>query len=197
MTEQSSDRMQVNKNSNLPSCPMRKLRTSELNRQSAEEMKNSERLPIVVVLDNVRSAYNVGSVFRTCDAFAIEKIYLCGITASPPNREVMKTALGSTESIPWKYFKSADEAVNELKSSGYLISLVEQTDESISLEEFLVKKNQKYALIFGNEVEGISQPLLSLADTAIEIPQFGIKHSFNISVSAGIVLWDFFLKMRD
>jgi tRNA G18 (ribose-2'-O)-methylase SpoU len=175
---------------------MRKLRTSELNRLSADEMKNVIRLPVIVVLDNVRSAYNVGSVFRTCDAFAIEKIYLCGISASPPNRELMKTALGSTESIPWQYFQSSEEAVKELKSSGYKIILIEQTDESISLEKFLPDKNEYYALVFGNEVDGVSDALLSLADTALEIPQFGTKHSFNISVSAGIVLWDFHLKMK-
>jgi len=174
---------------------MRKLATSELNRPSREEFKIAARLPVVIVLDNVRSAYNVGSVFRSCDAFAVEKILLCGITASPPNREVMKTALGSTESIPWEYFSSATEAVKHLRQDGFTIILIEQTDESVSLGKFLPKENKKYALIFGNEVDGISDELLSLADGAIEIPQFGTKHSFNISVSAGIVLWDFFLKI--
>ena len=175
---------------------MRKLTTSELNRPSTDDFKKVSKLPVTVVLDNVRSAYNVGSVFRTCDAFAIEKIFLSGITATPPNRDLMKTALGSTESIPWKYFSSSDEAIMQLKDGGYEIILIEQTDQSISLEKFLPQKNKKYALIFGNEVEGISEQLLSLADAAIEIPQFGTKHSFNISVSAGIVLWDFFLKMK-
>jgi len=175
---------------------MRKLRTSELNRLSAEELKQSKRSPVIVVLDNVRSAYNVGSVFRTCDAFAIEGIYLCGITAQPPNRELMKTSLGSTDSIPWKYFKSNEEAVRDLKSSGHQIVLIEQTDESISLEQFFPEKEKKYALIFGNEVEGIADVILPLAEIALEIPQFGTKHSFNISVSAGIVLWNFFLKLK-
>ena len=174
---------------------MRKLRTTELNRLSAKEMKNVMRLPITIVLDNVRSAYNVGSVFRTCDAFVIEKVYLCGITAYPPNRELMKTALGSTDSIPWEHFVTGKEALLQLKSSGYKIILVEQTDESISIEKFSSKPGEKYALVFGNEVDGVSDELLPLADAAIEIPQFGTKHSFNISVSAGIVLWDFHLKM--
>lgn len=175
---------------------MRKLRTTELQRKSAEEMKTAVRLPAVVVLDNVRSAYNVGSVYRTCDAFAAEKIFLCGITAAPPNRELMKTALGSTESVPWEYRKSVYDAVLELKVSGYTIGLVEQTDKSISLEKFRPDANQKYALVFGNEVEGVSESLLPIADLAIEIPQFGAKHSFNISVSAGIVLWDLYKKLR-
>ena len=161
-----------------------------------EEFKSSSRLHVVVVLDNVRSAYNVGSVFRTCDAFAVEKIFLCGITASPPNREVMKTALGSTESIPWKYFTTSEEAVMHLKNDDYKILIVEQTDQSIGLEKFLPERNKKYALVFGNEVEGVSDELLALASIAIEIPQFGTKHSFNISVSVGIVLWDFFLKLK-
>lgn len=159
-------------------------------------MKTAVRLPAVVVLDNVRSAYNVGSVFRTCDAFAAEKIFLCGITAAPPNRELMKTALGSTESVPWEYRKSVDDAVLELKTSGYRIVLIEQTDESIPLEKFLPVANHKHALVFGNEVDGVSDLLLPLADIAIEIPQFGAKHSFNISVSAGIVLWDLYSKLR-
>ncbi|MBS1656715.1 MAG: TrmH family RNA methyltransferase [Bacteroidetes bacterium] len=175
---------------------MRKLRTTELQRKSAEEMKTAVRLPAVVVLDNVRSAYNVGSVYRTCDAFAAEKIFLCGITAAPPNRELMKTALGSTESVPWEYRKSVYDAVLELKVSGYTIGLVEQTDKSISLEKFRPDANQKYALVFGNEVEGVSESLLPIADLAIEIPQFGAKHSFNISVSAGIVLWELYKKLR-
>jgi tRNA G18 (ribose-2'-O)-methylase SpoU len=174
---------------------MRKLRTAELHRKSAEEMKTAARLPVTVVLDNVRSAYNVGSVFRTCDAFAAEKIFLCGITAVPPNRELMKTALGSTGSVPWEYRHSADEAVAELKASGYRIVLIEQTDQSVSLEEFVPGARDKHALVFGNEVDGVSDSLQPLADLAMEIPQFGAKHSFNISVSAGIVLWDFYRKL--
>jgi tRNA G18 (ribose-2'-O)-methylase SpoU len=174
---------------------MRKLRTAELHRKSAEEMKTAARLPVTVVLDNVRSAYNVGSVFRTCDAFAAEKIFLCGITAVPPNRELMKTALGSTDSVPWEYRHSVDEAVAQLKTAGYRIVLIEQTDQSVSLEEFVPGGSDKYALVFGNEVDGVSDSLLPLADLAMEIPQFGAKHSFNISVSAGIVLWDFYRKL--
>ena len=175
---------------------MRKLTTTELKRPSVDEFQTATRLSVTVVLDNVRSAYNVGSVFRTCDAFAVEKIFLCGITASPPNREVMKTALGSTESMRWNYFSSSIEAVRLLKTEGYEIVLIEQTNESISLEKFFLGENKKYAFVFGNEVEGVSNDLLSLADMAIEIPQFGTKHSFNISVSTGIVLWDFYWKMR-
>lgn len=175
---------------------MRKLATSELNRPGLQDFKNVPRMPVTIVLDNVRSAYNVGSVFRTCDAFAAEQIFLCGITATPPNRDVMKTALGSTESIQWKYFPLGEEASKQLKSEGYEIVLIEQTDESISLEKFLPQTNKKYALVFGNEVEGISEQLLSLANAAIEIPQFGTKHSLNLSISAGIVLWDFYLKMK-
>jgi 23S rRNA (guanosine2251-2'-O)-methyltransferase len=175
---------------------MRKLATSELNRLSLQDFKNASRMPVALVLDNVRSAYNVGSVFRTGDAFAVEKILLCGITAAPPNRDVMKTALGSTESIQWNYFSLVDEASNHLKSDGYEIVLIEQTDESIALDKFFPEKNKKYALVFGNEVEGISEQLLSLAKSAIEIPQFGTKHSLNLSVTTGIVLWDFYLKMK-
>lgn len=160
-------------------------------------MKNVVRLPLTVVLDNVRSAYNVGAVFRTCDAFAVERILLCGITACPPNRELMKTALGSTGTIPWQHFPSGREALAQLKSSGYRILLIEQTDESVSLGDFLPAAGGKYALVFGNEVGGVSEECLAWADAAIEIPQFGAKHSFNISVSAGIVLWDFFLKLKE
>jgi 23S rRNA (guanosine2251-2'-O)-methyltransferase len=175
---------------------MRKLTTTELNRPNKSEFQTAARLPVAVVLDNVRSAYNVGSVFRTCDAFAVEKILLCGITATPPNREVMKTALGSTASINWNYFPSSMEAVRQLKAESFEIILIEQTDESISLEKFLFQKDKRYAFVFGNEVEGVSDEVLALADTAIEIPQFGTKHSFNISVSGGIVLWDYYRKMK-
>ncbi|MCY7410100.1 MAG: RNA methyltransferase [Chitinophagales bacterium] len=175
---------------------MRKLATTELSRKNIDEFKNTTRLPVIVVLDNVRSAHNVGSVFRTCDAFAVEKIYLCGISASPPNREVMKTAIGSTESVEWIYFTSVEEAIQFLKKSDYQIILIEQTDESISLEKFIPLKEKKYALVFGNEVSGVSDEILSLAHVAVEIPQFGTKHSFNISVSAGIVLWELFKKLK-
>lgn len=175
---------------------MRKLKTHELHRPSVEQLKERARLPVVVVLDHVRSAYNVGSVFRTGDAFAVEKIYCCGITAAPPNREVMKTALGSTDSVPWEYVKEISEVLNELKSQGWKLVAVEQTDQSISLSEFSPDFNGKYALIFGNEVDGVSARVLPMADCAIEIPQFGAKHSLNISIAAGIVLWDFYNKWK-
>jgi 23S rRNA (guanosine2251-2'-O)-methyltransferase len=168
---------------------MRKLTTSELHRLSPEDLQKKPRIPVVVVLDDVRSAYNVGSVFRTCDAFAVEQIFLCGITAFPPNREVMKTALGSTETVPWKYYPSCPEALMQLKNEGYHIYISEQTDESILLETFTPELKRKYAIVFGNEIKGVSDGILPLSDGAIEIPQFGAKHSFNVSVSVGIVLW--------
>ncbi len=175
---------------------MRKLTTSELNRPGLQEFSHSIRLPVTVVLDNVRSAYNVGSVFRTCDAFAIEKIILCGITAAPPNREVLKTALGSTASIPWIHVSAVEVAVLELKKKNFQIIVTEQTDESVSLEQFFPPADHQLALVFGNEINGVSETVMKLAHTAIEIPQFGTKHSFNISVAAGIVLWDFQWKLR-
>ena len=175
--------------------PMRKLKTTELGRLTKDEIKKKGRLPIVIVLDNVRSAYNVGSIFRTCDAFLVSEIILCGITSQPPNRELMKTALGSTASVPWKYFQDTEKAVKELKELGYQIILIEQTDESISLNKFIPEEKEKYALIFGNEVDGVSGSILPLAHGAIEIPQFGTKHSFNVSVSTGVVLWHWYEKL--
>jgi len=174
---------------------MRKRKNDELGRKSVEEFRLAEKLPIVIVLDNVRSAYNVGSVFRTADAFPVEMIYLCGITGYPPHKEISKTALGATETVKWKYNKSILESLNELKASGYAIYAVEQVEGSIMLDEFR-KQNGTYqiALVFGHEVDGVQQDVLNLCDGFIEIPQGGTKHSLNIAVSAGVVLWEFFRK---
>jgi tRNA G18 (ribose-2'-O)-methylase SpoU len=174
---------------------MRKLKLDELNRASVAEFKSLEKFPVVVVLDNVRSMHNVGSVFRTADGFAVEHIYLCGITARPPHREIEKTALGATQSISWTYYAEVMDAVKELRSQGYHIVAIEQAENSIMLQNFLIVPGEKYALIFGNEVNGVTQEVMNNIDACIEIPQFGTKHSFNIVVSAGIVLWDFFSKM--
>jgi tRNA G18 (ribose-2'-O)-methylase SpoU len=144
----------------------------------------------VIVLDNVRSQSNVGSIFRTADAFLAESIYLCGITAVPPNREIQKTALGATESVAWRYFKETIEAIYELKSNGYEIIAIEQAEGSTDLGDFIVKNGTRYALVFGHEVNGVNQSVLDICDNVVEIPQFGTKHSFNIAVSAGIVLWE-------
>ena len=168
----------------------RKLLNEELNRLTTEEYKDAEKLPIVVVLDNVRSLNNIGSVFRTSDAFRIEKIYLCGITATPPNREIHKTALGAEDSVAWEYSKETLPVVNALKAQGYKIYAVEQAENSVSLENFSLLPGEKYALIFGNEVKGVQQEVIEETEGCIEIPQYGTKHSFNISVSAGIVLWE-------
>lgn len=164
----------------------------ELNRKSVDEFKKSEKIPIIAVLENVRSAYNVGSVFRTADAFLLEGIYICGYTAYPPHKEIKKTALGAEDTVHWKHFKHIDEAIKELKSHGYKIFAVEQTEKSIALHQFNqeVKSNQKLAVIFGNEVSGVEQSTIALTDGTIEIPQLGMKHSLNISVAAGIVLWE-------
>jgi 23S rRNA (guanosine2251-2'-O)-methyltransferase len=170
---------------------MRKLHNSELGRKNVDQFRESEKFPVIIVLDNVRSQGNVGSVFRTADAFLIEGIYLCGITATPPHREIRKTALGATESVSWKYFKDTSVAVKELKSDGYRIIGIEQADGSIPLGEFRIEKNNKYALIFGHEVNGVDQEIINQCDFVVEIPQFGTKHSFNIAVSTGIVLWEF------
>ena len=175
---------------------MRKLKNSELNRKSIEEFKQSQKTPIIIVLDNVRSLNNIGSVFRTSDALLIEAVYLCGITATPPHRELHKTALGAEDSVHWEYFKDTAEAVEKLKDNGFEIYSVEQAENSTSLEVFEVDANKKYALIFGNEVKGVQQKIVDSSDGCIEIPQFGTKHSFNISVSCGIVLWDLFSKMN-
>ena len=174
---------------------MRKLKLDELNRASIAEFKAGDKLPVAVVLDNVRSMHNIGSIFRTADGFAVEQVYLCGITAQPPHREIEKTALGATQSINWTYFADIMEAVEKLRHDGYKIVAVEQAENSTMLNEFEVVPGEKYALIFGNEVNGVSEEAMLNLDACIEIPQFGTKHSFNIVISAGIVLWDLFSKM--
>ena len=174
---------------------MRKLKLDELNRASVAEFKAAQKFPVAVVLDNVRSMHNIGSIFRTSDGFAVEQLCLCGITAQPPHREIEKTALGATQSINWSYFETPLQAVEQLRSEGYRIIAVEQAENSTMLNEFEVNSEEKYALIFGNEVNGVSEEVMDNIDACIEIPQFGTKHSFNIVVSAGIVLWDLFSKM--
>jgi len=174
---------------------MKKLKNSELSRLSIDEFKNSSKTPVIVILDNIRSAHNVGSVFRTCDAFLIDKIILCGITAIPPNKEIRKTALGSSESVDWRYYKNTEEVIMKLKKEEYQIIAVEQANKSIKLESFKPENEKKYAIIFGNEIKGISQKIIDYSDSVIEIPQFGTKHSLNVSVSAGIVIWDVFSKI--
>ena len=176
--------------------PMRKLKLDELNRVSVEDFKNQEKLPVTVILDSVRSMHNVGSIFRTSDGFAVERIILCGITGQPPHREIEKTALGATQSVDWYFYEDITEAIKELKDNQYKIIAIEQAENSTSLNEFKPKGDEKYALIFGNEVNGVSDEAMKLIDNCIEIPQFGTKHSFNIVVSAGIVLWDFFAKLN-
>jgi tRNA G18 (ribose-2'-O)-methylase SpoU len=168
---------------------MKKLSMDELNRLSPEEFKQAKKAPIVVVLDNVRSMHNVGSIFRTSDAFAIEKLFLCGITARPPHRDIEKAALGATESVDWEYAENTLALITKLKSEGYTILSIEQAEHSISLENYKVSATEKYAIIFGNEVEGVAQEVISTSNACIEIPQFGTKHSFNVSVTAAIVLW--------
>lgn len=175
---------------------MKKLKSDELNRVGVEEFREQEKLPVIVVLDNVRSMHNIGSVFRTADGFAIEKLYLCGITAQPPHREIEKTALGATQSVAWTHFESTLQAVASLREDGYEIIAIEQASGSIMLNTFQPESSKKYALIFGNEVNGVSEEVMAQIDKCIEIPQFGTKHSFNIVISAGIVLWDFFAKLR-
>lgn len=168
----------------------------ELGRMTPEAFMAQEKLPIVVVLDNVRSALNVGSIFRTADAFAIEKIYLCGITATPPHREILKTALGSTETVEWEYMENAVEVAQSLKRQGYGIWAVEQAVGSVSLDTFQVVTNQKVAMIFGNEVDGVEEATIENCHGCLEIPQFGTKHSLNVSVCAGIVIWDLVKKIK-
>lgn len=175
---------------------MRKLKNSELNRIDIETFKEQEKTPIIVVLDNIRSGNNIGSVFRTSDGLRIEAIYLCGYTATPPNKEIQKTALDADKSMHWEYFDKTEQAIEKLKENGYKIYAAEQVKCSILLPEFKVKSSQPVALVFGNEVKGVQQKVVDLCDGAIEIPQFGTKHSFNISVSAGIILWDLFSKMN-
>ena len=169
---------------------MRKLTNSELARKNLVQFRSSEKSPFIIVLDNVRSANNVGSVFRTADAFLAEAIYLCGITAVPPNRDISKTALGATESVEWRYFERTLDAVKRLKERGYVIVGIEQVEGSVGLEDLVIEKGRKYAMIVGNEVDGVGQEIVDECDICAEIPQFGTKHSFNIAVSTGIVLWE-------
>lgn len=175
---------------------MRKLKNSELERISVENFKSLKKTPIVVVLDNVRSALNVGSCFRTSDAFRTEKIYLCGITAVPPNKEIRKSALGATDSVDWEYQESTKDVVLDLKKKGYLTIAIEQANESIMLNDFS-ETNTPIAVVFGNEVNGVQQSVIDVCDNCIEIPQIGTKHSLNISVSVGVVLWDLFNKINE
>lgn len=174
---------------------MRKLKITELNRLSAEEFKNVEKLPLVVVLDNIRSLHNIGSVFRTSDAFRVANIYLCGITATPPHAEIHKTALGAEDTVDWKYFNDTLDAVKELRDNGFDIFSVEQVESSVMLENFVPEKGRKYAVILGNEVKGVRQDVVDASDGCIEIPQYGTKHSLNVSVTSGIVIWDLFCKL--
>ena len=175
---------------------MRKLRNKELNRLTVDEYKSKDKTPIVVVLDNIRSCNNIGSVFRTSDALLIEKIYLCGITATPPNNEIRKTALDAEKSVDWEYFENTEDVVGKLQQEGFTVYAIEQVESSISLPDYKPKEGEKPALVFGNEVKGVKQSVVDSCNGSIEIPQFGTKHSFNISVSAGIVLWDIFQKVR-
>ncbi|WP_447635127.1 RNA methyltransferase [Flavobacterium microcysteis] len=175
---------------------MRKLANSELERKSIEDFKQAEKTPIIIILDDIRSLHNIGSVFRTADAFLIEKIYLCGITATPPNKEIHKTALGATDTVAWEYAKNVLEVIDTLQKESISVLAIEQVENSISLQEFEPKSGQKYALVFGNEVKGVSQDAIKKCEGTIEIPQLGTKHSLNISVSAGIVVWDLFQKLN-
>jgi 23S rRNA (guanosine2251-2'-O)-methyltransferase len=174
----------------------RKLKNSELGRISPSDYKGEQKTRLIIVLDNIRSLNNIGSVFRSADAFIIQKIYLCGITATPPHKDIQKTALGATDSVDWEYVESTDELVQKLKQEGVFVASIEQAEDSISLNEFETSPNTTYALIFGNEVKGVQQSVVSASDAVIEIPQFGTKHSLNISVSAGVVIWDLFCKLR-
>lgn len=175
---------------------MRKLKNEELSRKSIADFRNAEKTPIIIVLDNVRSALNVGSVFRTADAFLLEAVYLCGITAQPPNCEIKKTALGATETVSWKFFKNTLDGILQLKEMKYKIISVEQAVNSLKLNEFFPDKSEKLAIVFGNEVAGVEQAVVNLSDHVLEIPQSGTKHSLNISVCAGIVCWDLILKLN-
>ena len=175
---------------------MRKLRNNELNRLTINEFKEVSKIPLVVVLDNIRSCNNIGSVFRTSDALLIEKVFLCGITATPPNAEIHKTALDAEKSVEWEYYEKTEDVVAELQNKGYKVYAIEQVEKSILLPDYFPGKDEKVAVVFGNEVKGVQQKVVNICDGSIEIPQFGTKHSFNISVSAGIVLWDIFGKMQ-
>lgn len=175
---------------------MKKLSLTDLGRISIDEFKEAEKIPVCIVLDNIRSLHNVGAAFRTADAFRVEKIFLCGITGTPPHREIQKTALGATESVHWEYVEEPLDVIRLLRNQGFNIVIVEQTTDSTPLHTYPVSGSQKYCLVFGNEVNGVSESVVNEADTAIEIPQVGTKHSLNVSVCLGIVIWEFFRKMR-
>lgn len=175
---------------------MRKLKNSELDRLSVNDFKSAKKTPIIIVLDNIRSLNNIGSVFRTSDAFLVEKIYLCGITATPPHKDIHKTALGSTDTVTWEYIENTIDLVEKFKSENITICAIEQAEKATMLDDFKVESNKKYALFFGNEVKGVAQDIVSKSDVVIEIPQFGTKHSLNISVSCGVVVWDIFSKLK-
>lgn len=174
----------------------RKLRNSELDRLTNDEFVTAKKSPIIIVLDNIRSLNNIGSVFRTSDAFLIDKICICGITATPPHRDIHKTALGAEETVEWEYYKDTLNCISQLKKEGYEIYSVEQAENSVMLQDFTPKQNDKYALVFGNEVKGVQQKVVDASNACIEIPQFGTKHSFNISVTAGMVIWEAFRKLK-
>lgn len=176
---------------------MRKLKNSELDRLGVEAFKKATKTPIIIILDNIRSLNNIGSVFRTADAFLIEKIYLCGITATPPHKDIHKTALGATESVEWEYVEDTNEVVNKLKAEGVITVAIEQAENATMLDEFSVEASNRYAIVFGNEVKGVKQEVVSNTDHVVEIPQFGTKHSLNISVSVGVVVWDLFAKLSN
>lgn len=176
---------------------MRKLKVTEMNRLTTEAFKECEKLPLIVVLDHIRSLNNVGSVFRTSDAFRVEAIYLCGITAIPPNAEIHKTALGAEDSVDWEYFKDTHEAVEKLHENGYTVCAVEQAEGSVMLDKLVLDKGKKYAIVMGNEVKGVQQSVVDNCDMCIEIPQYGTKHSLNVSVTTGIVIWDMFNKLSN
>ena len=175
---------------------MRKLENSELDRKSIEDFKTSEKTPLIIVMDDIRSLHNIGSVFRTADAFLVEKIYLCGITATPPNKEIQKTALGATETVAWEHNKSVIDVIKNLQAENVTVLAIEQVEQAYLLDEFELDATKKYALVFGNEVYGVSQEAVALCDGCIEIPQLGTKHSLNIAVSAGIVIWDLFKQLK-
>lgn len=175
---------------------MRKLKNSELERLEVSEFKEAEKIPLIVILDNIRSLNNIGSVFRTSDAFVVEKIYLCGITATPPNKDIHKTALGATESVEWEYVEDTLTLVKTLQKQGVIVASIEQADDATLLQDFEISKEKRYAIVMGNEVKGVQQEVVSASDTCIEIPQFGTKHSLNISVTTGIVLWSFLQKLK-
>jgi 23S rRNA (guanosine2251-2'-O)-methyltransferase len=177
---------------------MRKLKMDELQRLSVDEFKDSEKTPLAIVLDDVRSALNVGSAFRTADAFACAEVILCGFTATPPHREILKTALGSTDSVAWRHFQETEDALNALRTEGYVLIAIEQAERSVFLQDidFQALEDKKIALIFGNEVEGVSEVAMNMADVVVEIPQFGTKHSLNIAVTVGIVAWEFCKQLR-